>query len=278
VGGLRPPSLERRFEFFGRAIGYDCRMVMRPTGDPVPPWALEPKAGWLYLGLPLALIFFLALLPVSDSTFDGLSLLVAVPTWVAGLIATWLTYSDRKAMSLPAFWWPLGVFGFGPFGYIFYVYARRKALRDTASHPSGEPATTHSSAGAAEALGPAPDDSGGPPGWYFSAERQDRQRYWDGSQWTEYWSDHDESSPPGYYPAPDGSPSWSYWDGARWKARTDHDDRSQRSKEISGGERAAPPRLGAELEQLAELHRRGSLSDVEFAQAKQKLIGGSGHN
>lgn len=34
--------------------------------------------------------------------------------------------------------------------------------------------------------------------------------------------------------------------------------------------------LGDEIEKLADLHRRGALSDAEFAQAKARLIGASG--
>ena len=34
--------------------------------------------------------------------------------------------------------------------------------------------------------------------------------------------------------------------------------------------------LGDEIEKLADLHRRGTLSDAEFAQAKARLIGASG--
>ena len=82
---------------------------MRPTGEPVPPWALEPKSVWVYLGLILALLIFVSVLPVSESAFEGLLLLVTLPVFIVNLLMIWFTYADRKARSLPAFWWPFAV-------------------------------------------------------------------------------------------------------------------------------------------------------------------------
>ena len=265
---------------------------MRPTGEPVPPWALEPKSVWVYLGLILALLIFVSVLPVSESAFEGLLLLVTLPVFIVNLLMIWFTYADRKARSLPAFWWPFAVGCFGPFGYLFYVYSRREGGSDEAlsSPPPGQVAhgSAHSSP---DVLAHEHGDSPTPPGWYADRLRPGNQRYWGGTDWTEYRSGHQTGAPKGYYPAPDGSPSWLYWDGGRWITETDRpnvegkdDPLTQDTTKAAGGggaeesatpktdERNAAPSLAVELERLSELHQRGSLSDTEFAEAKQALI------
>jgi hypothetical protein len=73
-----------------------------------------------------------------------------------------------------------------------------------------------------------------PAGWYPDPDAPTRLRYWDGSQWTEHFSEPapepvlepvpepvpaTPTTPAGWYPDPSGAPGRRYWDGAGW---TDH--------------------------------------------------------
>lgn len=53
-------------------------------------------------------------------------------------------------------------------------------------------------------------------GWYVDPDREEGQRYWDGSAWTEHRVPHGPDAPPGVYPDPYGGGNWRRWDGSRW--------------------------------------------------------------
>ncbi len=57
-----------------------------------------------------------------------------------------------------------------------------------------------------------------PAGWYADPDQPARQRYWDGTQWTEHFQDP-PAQPAGWYPDPGIQGQQRYWDGVAW---TDH--------------------------------------------------------
>lgn len=75
------------------------------------------------------------------------------------------------------------------------------------------------------------------------------------------------SVPPGWYPET-GTSRLRWWDGVRWSVYKDEWDAQQAAPAIESTAIDT-----GRLEQLAELHRVGALTDAEFSAAKARVLG-----